>query len=41
MGCEIHYDMDQGLEGSDVVMSLRMKHEYLHDFFVPNLDESR
>jgi aspartate carbamoyltransferase catalytic subunit len=39
MGCEIHYDMEQGLEGSDVVMSLRMKHEYLHDFFVPNLDE--
>ena len=39
LGCEIHYDMESGLEGSDVVMSLRMKHEYLHDFFVPNLDE--
>ena len=39
LGCEVHYDMESGLAGSDVVMSLRMKHEYQHDFYVPNLDE--
>ncbi len=38
-GAEIHYDMETALEGADVVMSLRMKHEYLKDLFVPNLDE--
>ena len=31
--------MEEGLPGSDVVMSLRMKHEYQKDHYVPNLDE--
>jgi aspartate carbamoyltransferase catalytic subunit len=31
--------MAPALEGADVVMSLRMKHEYLKDHFVPNLEE--
>ncbi|HMO16719.1 MAG TPA: aspartate carbamoyltransferase catalytic subunit [Oligoflexia bacterium] len=39
MGVKIYHHMDQALPGSDVVMSLRMKHEYQKDFYVPNLDE--
>ncbi len=38
-GCEVYHEMGPALEGADVVMSLRMKHEYLKDHFVPNLDE--
>lgn len=32
-------DIEAGLDGVDVIVSLRMKHEYLSDHFVPNLDE--
>ncbi len=39
LGVKVFYDMPSALEGADVVMSLRMKHEYLKDFFVPNLEE--
>ena len=39
LGAEIYYDMAPALEGADIVMSLRMKHEYLKDHFIPNLDE--
>jgi aspartate carbamoyltransferase catalytic subunit len=39
LGTKVYYSMEEGLPGSDVVMSLRMKHEYLKDFYVPNLDE--
>lgn len=39
LGCEVYHDMEPALRGADVVMSLRMKHEYLKDYFVPNLDE--
>lgn len=39
LGVKVFYDMEPALSGADVVMSLRMKHEYLNDFFVPNLDE--
>uniref|UniRef100_A0A0A8KXN9 aspartate carbamoyltransferase n=1 Tax=wastewater metagenome TaxID=527639 RepID=A0A0A8KXN9_9ZZZZ len=39
LGVEVYYDMAPAMEGSDVVVSLRMKHEYLKDFFVPNLSE--
>ena len=39
MGVEVHHHMETALPGSDVVMSLRMKHEYLKDFFIPNLQE--
>ena len=39
LGVEVHHHMEPALEGADVVMSLRMKHEYLKDYFVPNLDE--
>ncbi len=39
LGAEIFYDMGPALEGADIVVSLRMKHEYLKDFYVPNLDE--
>jgi aspartate carbamoyltransferase catalytic subunit len=39
LGAEVCHDMPSALNGADVVMSLRMKHEYLKDHFVPNLDE--
>lgn len=39
LGAEVYHDMPSALEGADVVMSLRMKHEYLKDHFIPNLDE--
>lgn len=39
MGVEVYNHMEDALPGSDVVMSLRMKHEYQKDFYVPNLDE--
>lgn len=39
LGVEVHYHMESALEGADVVMSLRMKFEYLGDAFVPNLQE--
>jgi aspartate carbamoyltransferase catalytic subunit len=39
LGAKVFYHMPEALEGSDVVMSLRMKHEYQKDFYVPNLDE--
>jgi len=39
MGVEIYYNLAEALKGSDVVMSLRMKNEYLKDFFVPDLGE--
>ena len=39
LGVEVFYDMAEGLKDVDVVVSLRMKHEYLKDFFVPNLNE--
>ena len=39
LGVEVCHDMPTALRGADVVMSLRMKHEYLKDHFVPNLDE--
>ncbi len=39
LGAEVHHEMGPAIEGADIVMSLRMKHEYLHDHFVPNLDE--
>lgn len=39
LGVEVHHHMESALEGSDVVMSLRMKQEYLTDTFVPTLQE--
>ena len=39
LGVEIHHHMESALKDANVVMSLRMKHEYLKDFFVPSLDE--
>ncbi len=39
LGAEVYYDMEPALEGADVVMSLRMKFEYLTESFIPNLDE--
>lgn len=39
IGAKVFYSMEEALPGSDVVMSLRMKHEYQSDFYVPNLDE--
>ncbi len=39
LGVEVHHHMESALEGADVVMSLRMKHEYQKDYYVPNLDE--
>lgn len=39
LGVEVYYDMPEALTGADVVMSLRMKNEYLKDFYVPSLQE--
>lgn len=39
LGAAVYHRMDQALDGADVVMSLRMKFEYLKDYFIPNLDE--
>lgn len=39
LGVKVFHHMKDALPGSDVVMSLRMKHEYQKDFYVPNLDE--
>lgn len=39
LGIEVHHSMESGLKNADVVMSLRMKHEYLKDTFVPSLEE--
>lgn len=39
MGVEIFHDLAEGIKGADVVMSLRVKFEYLKDNFIPNLDE--
>ena len=39
LGVEIFHHLEPALEGADVVVSLRMKNEYLKDYFVPNLDE--
>jgi aspartate carbamoyltransferase catalytic subunit len=39
LGVEVFHHMKDALPGSDVVMSLRMKHEYQKDVYIPNLDE--
>lgn len=39
LGVELHHNLGEALDGADIVMSLRMKHEYLKDQYVPNLDE--
>lgn len=39
LGVEVHHHLETALEGADVVVSLRMKHEYVGDQYVPNLDE--
>ena len=39
MGVEVHHHMEPALEGANVVMSLRMKKEYLGQSFVPTLEE--
>ena len=39
MGAEVYDDMGKGLDGADVVVSLRMKHEYQKDYYIPSLHE--
>ncbi len=39
LGAEVFHDLALGIEGADVVMSLRVKFEYLKDVFIPNLEE--
>jgi len=39
LGLKLHYKIDEGLAGVDVVYVMRMKYEYLKDHFVPDLDE--
>lgn len=39
LGVSVFHHMEEALPGSDVVMSLRMKHEYQKDSYIPNLDE--
>ena len=39
LGVEVYYDLAEGISGADIVMSLRMKKEYLGETFVPTLDE--
>lgn len=39
LGAEIYYDLPRAIEGADVVMTLRMKLEYLNEAFVPSAEE--
>ncbi|MBP9838181.1 MAG: aspartate carbamoyltransferase catalytic subunit [Proteobacteria bacterium] len=39
LGAKVYHEMSEALKGVDVVMSLRMKHEYLKDQFIPSLEE--
>ncbi len=39
LGAEVFSDLGAALKGADVVVSLRMKHEYATDCVIPNLDE--
>lgn len=39
LGVEVHYDMESGLKDADVIVSLRMKFEYLEEGFVPSMDD--
>lgn len=39
MGVEVCNNMKEGLHGADVVVSLRMKHEYQKDIYIPSLEE--
>lgn len=39
LGVRITSNLAEGLDGADAIYSLRMKHEYLADQFVPDLDE--
>ncbi|MCC6219785.1 MAG: aspartate carbamoyltransferase, partial [Deltaproteobacteria bacterium] len=35
----VYYEQSKALHGADVVMSLRMKEEYLHEAFIPTKEE--
>jgi aspartate carbamoyltransferase catalytic subunit len=39
LGVNITSNLAEGIEGADAIYSLRMKHEYLGEQFVPDLDE--
>lgn len=39
LGVEVFTDMEQGLDGVDVVMMLRLQHERMHSSFVPSARE--
>ena len=39
LGVNITCNLAEGIEGADAIYSLRMKHEYLAEQFVPDLDE--
>ena len=39
LGAKVVHDLGSGIEGADVVMSLRVKFEYLKDLFIPSLEE--
>ncbi|MCC6952726.1 MAG: aspartate carbamoyltransferase catalytic subunit [Deltaproteobacteria bacterium] len=39
LGVKLYHDLPSALDGADVVMSLRIKTEYLQDAFIPSTDE--
>jgi len=39
LGASVHYDLAEGIEGADIVMSLRVKQEYLAGTFLPSIEE--
>ncbi|MFP4126973.1 MAG: aspartate carbamoyltransferase catalytic subunit [Alphaproteobacteria bacterium] len=38
-GCEVFFDMAQGLEGCDIVMMLRLQHERMEGSYLPSVRE--
>ena len=39
MGAQVCHSLQEGIAGADVVVSLRVKSEYLDDFFIPDMEE--
>ncbi|OIO60952.1 MAG: aspartate carbamoyltransferase catalytic subunit [Alphaproteobacteria bacterium CG_4_10_14_0_2_um_filter_63_37] len=38
-GCEVHYDLERGIAGADVVMVLRLQRERMQGSFIPSINE--
>lgn len=39
LGVSVHHDLKQGIAGADIVMTLRLQHERMHQKLVPSLEE--